>query len=162
MGLQWATKNFTVWKHWTAKQLFKQMNNNFNAITHKELTWWKIFLFLIIAYTRWEFPKAKETQLKKGYRKHIQYAKIICLFLLWLFSYISTNIDGEVLCKNNEGEMGELCSLFLWSFCKGSSKVCAKIHSFSNHISLEKRALFLQTFVTKCKFVLITSYCSGH
>lgn len=45
---------------------------------------------------------------------------------------------------------------------EAQEKVCTKIHSFSNHISLEKRALFLQTFVTKFKFVLISSYCSGH
>ena len=143
MGLQWATKNFTVWKHWTAKQLFKQMNNNFNAITHKELTWWKIFLFLIIAYTRWEFPKVKETQLKKVIG-NIQYANISFFFCYDFFHIFLPKLMGQYCTKTMQVKWANfvLCSCEV--SVKAQEKVCTNIHSFSNHISLEKEHYFFR------------------
>ena len=138
------------------------MNNNFNAITHTELTWWKIFLFLIIAYTRWEFPKVKETQLKKVTGNIFSMQKSFVCFCYDFFHIFLPKLMGKYCAKITKAKWVNfvLCSCKV--SVKAQAKVCAKIHSFSNHISLENRALFLQTFVTKCKFVLITSYCSGH
>ena len=70
--------------------------------------------------------------------------QISVIFLLWLFSYIFTKVDGTVLYKNNASEMGKFCSLFLEVSVKAQEKVCTKIHSFSNHISLEKEHYFLR------------------